>query len=154
MFRHILNRSVLLPLPRPEVFEFFSEAGNLERITPPELRFQILTPLPILMKAGTRIDYRLRLYGIPLLWKTQITRWEPPVEFIDEQIEGPYAEWVHYHHFAEISPKETRMVDRVTYRLPWSPLGELAFPLVRAQLARIFNYRRQKVRQAIQRQWR
>jgi ligand-binding SRPBCC domain-containing protein len=101
------------------------------------------------MEAGTRIDYRLRLYGVPLTWKTRITLWAPEREFIDEQIAGPYAEWVHHHLFWEVRADLTLMEDRVRYRLPWPPWGEVAWPLVRAQLGRIFRYRRRRILQEL-----
>jgi ligand-binding SRPBCC domain-containing protein len=145
MVRHQLITSMSLSLSRARVFAFFSDAGNLEKITPPELHFRILTPLPIQMRAGARIIYRLRLYGIPLTWVTEITRWHPPEDFIDEQRAGPYALWIHRHIFREDGKGNTSIEDRVDYALPFYPLGETAFPLVRWQLRRIFNYRQQMV---------
>jgi ligand-binding SRPBCC domain-containing protein len=138
-----------LPLSRGRIFDFFSDARNLEKITPPELHFRILTPLPIQMGAGTRINYRLRLYGIPLHWKTEITRWHPPEEFIDEQRAGPYALWIHRHLFREEGKEKTLIEDRVDYSLPLYPLGQMALPLVRWQLRRIFTYRQQRVRRLL-----
>lgn len=135
-----LETETFLPATIDEVFRFFANAENLERITPPELAFQILTPTPIVMEEGTVIDYRLRLFGVPFRWRTQITRWQPNNQFIDEQIQGPYSKWTHLHSFAE-SAEGTRMTDRVEYRLPLQPAGTVALPLVRRQLDRIFRYR-------------
>jgi ligand-binding SRPBCC domain-containing protein len=137
---------VTLERPLDLVFEFFSNAGNLEAITPPELRFEILTPQPIAMCQGARIDYRLRLYGVPFRWRTAITAWEPGRRFVDEQISGPFALWVHEHRFEAPTPTSTRIRDEVRYALPLEPLGRLAHPLVRAKLDRIFSYREERVR--------
>jgi ligand-binding SRPBCC domain-containing protein len=139
---HRLERSQLIPRPLPEVFPFFADAANLERLTPRFLRFQIETPQPIEMRAGTRIDYRLSLLGLPVRWRTRISSWEPPHRFSDDQERGPYALWHHVHEFEAVG-EHTRMRDRVDYRLPFGPLGALARALwVRGTLERIFDYRR------------
>jgi ligand-binding SRPBCC domain-containing protein len=141
---HVLRTELMLPRPRAEVFSFFAAAENLERITPPELRFSILTASPVRMGAGALIDYRLQLLGVPFSWRTRITEWRPPYLFTDEQQRGPYRSWVHTHSF-EVVPGGTLVRDVVRYRLPLFPLGELALPVVRAQLARIFGYRRRQL---------
>lgn len=129
-----------LALPRERVFPFFAAATNLEQITPPELKFRVVTPLPIEMKEGTLITYRLSLHGIPFKWLTRISVWNPPYEFVDEQLEGPYRQWIHRHTFTERGD-ETHMEDVVDYALPFYPFGEVAAPLVAAQVRRIFDHR-------------
>jgi ligand-binding SRPBCC domain-containing protein len=135
---------LFLPRPLETVFPFFADAGNLESITPPWLRFQILTPLPISMRAGTLIEYRLRLHGIALRWQTEITAWEPPYRFVDEQRRGPYRKWIHEHTFSgNCSGSEMR--DFVRYIVPGGWLADSLF--VRRQVRRIFEYRARKLRE-------
>jgi ligand-binding SRPBCC domain-containing protein len=131
------------------VFSFFAKAENLERITPPELRFHVVTPYPIALAAGATIDYRLKLFAIPFGWQSVITEWDPPRAFTDEQARGPYALWIHRHAF-EPSASGTAVRDRVRYRLPFGFLGDLAHPLVERQLSRIFDYRRRAVEAAFE----
>lgn len=140
-----LERRQLIARPLVEVFSFFADAANLERITPGFLGFQILTPQPICIQTGTLIDYRLRLFGVPLRWRTRIELFEPPLCFIDMQVRGPYRLWRHSHEFAN-APGGTLMIDRVDYQLPLGPLGRLAHAaFVRSTLARIFDFRYQAV---------
>ncbi|MCU0572348.1 MAG: SRPBCC family protein [Syntrophobacteraceae bacterium] len=141
---HELRTSVIIPLPIEAVFGFFGDASNLERITPPELSFRIITPQPVEMRAGTLIDYRLRLFGFPIPWKTRISLWEPPCRFVDEQLSGPYRTWIHQHLFTRAGER-TLMEDVVTYQLPFQPFGELAHTLVRLELDRIFRFRRHSI---------
>ena len=141
---HTLTTSLRLPLARDQGFVFFAEATNLERITPPELGFTIVTPQPIHLSEGTRIDYRLRLFGIPFPWQTEIQCWDPPEVFVDVQRRGPYKHWVHTHRFRE-EQGATIIEDEVQYALPYAPLGELMYPLVRLQLHRIFRYRQHAI---------
>ncbi|MEZ5316387.1 MAG: SRPBCC family protein [Vicinamibacterales bacterium] len=148
--RHHLTARLELPLPLDRVFRFFGAAENLQRITPPELGFRILTPLPIEMRPGALIDYRIRLFGLPLRWRTEITEWDPPHRFVDIQLRGPYREWTHTHTF-EPTPdgRGTIIHDHVQYQLPLTPLGDLAWPIVRLQLRRIFAYRERATRQQL-----
>jgi ligand-binding SRPBCC domain-containing protein len=143
---HILERHQRVELPIEEAFAFFGDARNLERITPPLLRFQVMTPEPIEMGVGTLIEYRLRLHRVPVRWRTRITAWEPPRRFVDAQIKGPYSLWEHTHTFEEDGSGATIIEDRVRYSIPFGPLGELANRLlVRRDLRQIFDYRRDAV---------
>lgn len=145
---HHLSARLEVPLAIDQVFAFFAKAENLERITPPELKFRILTPGPIAMAPGTLIDYQLQLFVARFKWRTLIEVWEPPHRFVDVQLRGPYREWVHTHRF-EPSPAGTVILDDVRYRLPLSPVGDLALPVVKLQLARIFGFRARAVRQLL-----
>ena len=137
---YVLEREVRVPGTAKEVFTFFAAAENLERITPPELGFGIRSPLPIAMRSDALIDYTIKLYGIPMKWRTEITKWDPPTSFEDTQISGPYAKWVHTHCFLEDSGSTT-IQDRVAYALPFGFLGRIVHPLIARQLKRIFDYR-------------
>lgn len=138
----ILERVQIIPRPRAEVFAFFEDAHNLERITPPFLRFRVLTPPPIAMAEGTLIDYRLGLFGVPLRWRTRIESYVPGESFVDVQLRGPYRLWRHTHTFEDV-PGGTKMTDRVEYEIPLGPLGAAARAIfVRRTLDRIFDYRR------------
>jgi ligand-binding SRPBCC domain-containing protein len=141
---HVLERSQLLPRPPGEAFELFADACNLEAITPPLLHFRMVSPAPIEMRVGTLIRYRLRLHGFPIDWLTRIDEWEPGLRFVDSQLAGPYRLWHHTHEF-EPHALGTLMRDTVHYALPLWPLGELALPLVRRDLRRIFDHRHAKV---------
>ena len=133
-----LTNELWLPQPPAEVFPFFADASNLERLTPPSLRFRILTPPPIEMAVGTLIDYRIRLRGIPMRWQSEITEWEPPHRFVDEQRRGPYRQWIHEHTF---TPQDggTLAVDIVQYAVLGGVTIQRLF--VAPELRRIFDYR-------------
>ncbi len=145
MSEHILNRLQTINLPRDQVFDFFADAGNLERITPPALKFQIISPQPIEIRKGALIDYRLRMRGIPISWQTEISVWDPPYEFVDQQLRGPYRQWIHRHTFTAVGPSETVMEDEVRYRLPFEPVGDIFHFIVRRELDQIFDYRQRVV---------
>jgi len=137
-----LEQSQFVPKAREEVFSFFADPSNLERITPAFLHFHILTPRPIPMKPGTLIDYQLRLCGVPFRWKARIETFEPATYFTDIQLSGPYRRWHHRHEFVEVAGG-TEMKDIVDYELPLGPLGVAArWLIVRHALDRIFDYRR------------
>jgi ligand-binding SRPBCC domain-containing protein len=137
-----LHRSTFVARPRSEVFEFFSDPGNLELLTPPWLRFRILSPRPMEMRPGLRIDYRIRLHGLPLRWRSEITVWEPPARFVDEQLRGPYRRWIHEHRFVE-RDGGTEVVDLVRYAVPGGRWVERF--LVAPDLLRIFDHRQMRI---------
>lgn len=140
---HEFKSELWLPRPPEEVFPFFGNAANLDAITPPWLGFRILTPLPIVMREGTLIDYRLRVHGLPLRWRTRITAWQPPHRFADEQLRGPYRQWIHEHTF-ERSNGGTLACDHVRYSIPFDWLVHRW--LVRPDIEKIFQFRAQALR--------
>ena len=131
-----------LPRPRPEVFQFFSEARNLETLTPPWLNFEVLTPAPIVLRPGTLIDYRIRIHRIPIRWRTEILEWNPPHRFVDVQLRGPYHLWHHTHTFEE-RDGGTLCRDKVRYRPRGGALINWLF--VRRDVERIFAFRRDRM---------
>jgi len=142
---HRLERRQRLERPADEVFGFFAEADNLERITPPWLRFEVRRTEPAQMGAGTLIHYRLRLHGLPLRWTSRIEQWRPGHSFVDRQLRGPYRIWHHRHTFTP-DGDGTLIGDEVHYALPFGRIGELAHPLfVKHDLERIFDYRQTAV---------
>ena len=149
MTAHWIEREQRLSRPVADVFAFFAEARNLERITPRWLSFRVQTPEPIAMRVGTLIDYRLRLHGVALSWTTRIEEWEPEVAFVDRQVAGPYALWRHHHTF-RAAGGGTIVADRVDYALPFGRLGDLAHQLfVRRDLERIFAHRHEAAARAL-----
>ncbi|MDQ6785717.1 MAG: SRPBCC family protein [Acidobacteriota bacterium] len=150
MAEHILTRKLTLYLPIAQVFEFFADAGNLERITPSELNFKIITPQPIDIKKGVLIDYQLKLRGLPITWKTEISEWNPPRLFVDQALKSPYKQWIHRHTFTVIETNKTLIEDEVRYRLPLEPFGDAAHWFVRRELNYIFDYRQKIVAEILQ----
>jgi hypothetical protein len=139
-----------LPAPRGEVFAFFSDPANLEALTPPWLRFEVLTPRPLPRGEGALFDYRIRVRGLPIRWRTLIEVFVPGERFTDRQIAGPYALWHHTHRFEDLPPSATmpsggtRMTDTVRYRVGWGIAGRILTALwVRGDVARIFEFRKQ-----------
>jgi len=140
---HLLERSQRVGVPAERAFDFYADARNLEPMTPPWLHFQVTTPGPIAMGAGTLLDYRMRLHGVPIRWQTRIETWERPLRFTDTQVRGPYLLWEHTHWFEPDGEGACTMHDRVRYAIPYGRLGELAHRLfVRRDLERIFDFRR------------
>ena len=143
---HTLHREQRLPGAPADVFPFFADARNLEAITPPLLRFEVVTPGDIAMGVGTLIQYRLRLRGVPASWLTSIQAWDPPHRFVDQQVRGPYALWHHTHEFADDGAGGTLMTDTVRYAIGFGPFGELAHRLfVRRDVETIFDFRREAI---------
>lgn len=142
----IISRETSVNKPIEEVFTFFTKAENLNIITPPELKFKITTPLPIDMKKGTLIDYKIKLNGIPFKWKTEITDWSPPYRFVDTQLRGPYRIWIHEHEF-ESHDSKTIVKDTVSYLPPGWVLEPVIHRLaVKKKLEHIFDYRMEKIK--------
>ncbi len=132
--------------PLEEVFEYFADAGNLEQITPPWLKFQILTEQPIEMKSGALIDYQLKIHYVPIRWRTEITEWSPPNQFVDQQLRGPYKRWYHTHYFYA-DDNGTKVVDDVHYIVRGGSIIHRLF--VKNDLFKIFNYRQEILEQVL-----
>jgi len=141
-----LTARTLVRRPLPDVFAFFADCRNLEALTPPELRFRILTPDAHEVREGLRIDYQLRIWGIPFQWQSLISAWEPGRRFVDEQTRGPYRRWHHEHRF-EAAGDGTIVTDQVDYSVPG---GAIAHLVVRPQLMRIFRYRAERLAELLE----
>ncbi len=137
---YLIEADQWIPLTPAEIFSFYGDPFNLERITPPWLQFRVVTPLPIEMQEGLKLDYRLKLHGLPVKWQSLISAWEPPHRFVDQQVIGPYRRWYHEHLFQELEGG-TRVIDRVTYAVPGGRLINRFF--VQPDLMKIFRYRRE-----------
>lgn len=147
MKTHSLIRKTIINKPLEEVFHFFSQAENLNALTPPELQFKILTPLPIKMKEGTIIDYKIKLNGIPFTWKTEINKWQENEYFIDQQIKGPYKIWHHKHSFKSLVGA-TEMTDEVNYLSPgWLVEPIIQYLFIKRKVESIFDYRNTKLKE-------
>ena len=133
-----LRKTIWLPQPRAKVFEFFSNAGNLDCLTPAWLNFAILTPASSKMKQGSLLDYRLRIRGIPIRWQSEIAVWVPPHRFVDRQTKGPFSLWIHEHTF-EDRDNGTVVGDNVEYAVPGGRIVQKF--LVAPDIERIFKYR-------------
>ena len=143
----MLRREQRLEAPPAAVFPFFADARNLEAITPPLLRFRLLTPDPISMGVGTFLQYALRLRGVPVRWDTLIQEWEPPHRFVDVQVRGPYRLWHHTHELVALDGgSATLMRDTIRYAIGFGALGEIARrALVVRDLEAIFAFRAERV---------
>lgn len=139
---HVLRTSVVLEHSREDLFAFFSDAFKLEEITPPWLRFRILTPAPIRIRQGALLDYSIQLHRIPIRWRTEISSWDPPYSFTDRQIRGPYRLWEHLHTFETVA-EGTLATDEVRYRVPGGRV--VNWLLVQRDLERIFQFRHQRM---------
>jgi ligand-binding SRPBCC domain-containing protein len=142
MKEFIFEAETCVPRPRSEVFPFFAEARNLQTLTPPWLKFEVLTPLPIISRPGALIDYRITVHGLPIRWRTEIAEWDPPHRFVDVQLSGPYTLWHHTHTFEE-RDGGTLCLDRVRYRPHGGALVHWLF--VRRDVERIFQYRQRRL---------
>ena len=145
---HTMTRTTRLAYPLDRVFDFFSHAENLEAITPPWIGFRTLTPPPIQMDEGAIIEYAIKLHGFPMRWVSRIEQWNPPHQFVDVQVRGPYRLWEHTHTFEPVEGG-VEMTDMVRYSLPLGPLGALANLLVARDLRSIFDYRASRIERLI-----
>jgi ligand-binding SRPBCC domain-containing protein len=139
---HQLVRETIINQPLHIVFDFFSKAENLNLLTPPDMNFKIITPLPIQIHQGKLIDYRIKVNGIPFKWQTEITVWQPPHKFVDTQKRGPYHTWIHQHYFEARGDNATFMRDTVDFQSPGWFLEPLIHHLfIEKKVKVIFDYR-------------
>jgi len=142
-----LEREQIVPRPVEETFRFFADPRNLKDLTPAALHFRFAKEPPAMLAAGMVLDYRIRLYGIPVNWRTRIDIWEPPSRFVDSQLRGPYSSWRHTHTFEDAGGERTRVRDSVEFALPMGPLGAIAYRLfVARSLKRIFDFRAERLK--------
>jgi ligand-binding SRPBCC domain-containing protein len=139
----VLERTQVLPRPPEDVFRFFAETRNLQTITPGWLHLRVVEA-PERLERGSLIRYRLRLFGIPIRWKTEIVEWREPRAFTDVQLQGPYPLWIHTHRFTPTADG-TEVYDAVRYRVPGGPAAGLVQMIVGRWLDSIFDYRRRKL---------
>ena len=143
----IFERTTIVEAPAETVWAFFSDPANLAKITPPSMGFEIVSSPGRALQAGDRIDYRIRIAGLPVRWRTLISDWDPPRSFTDEQEKGPYRRWTHRHTFQPMDDGKVLVTDRVEYELPLGVVGRLAGGFwVRRQLRKIFDYRSEIIR--------
>tara|TARA_B100000700_G_scaffold67699_1_gene74883 strand:+ start:1348 stop:1857 length:510 start_codon:yes stop_codon:yes gene_type:complete len=153
MRNYSLKTSQSFELDQNEVFDFFSKPENLERITPPNLKFKIITQSPIKMGKGQLIDYKIKISYIPMKWRTLISDYNPPHSFIDSQVKGPYSTWIHSHDF-RYEDGTTIVTDTVVYRPPFYFIGDIANKIyIRTMLNKIFNYRFNKIAEIFQKKY-
>jgi ligand-binding SRPBCC domain-containing protein len=147
MKSHCLTHVTTIAKPIEDVFDFFSKAENLNELTPPELDFEIITPLPVNMQKGSLLDYRIKLNGIRFNWKTEISAWEPPYRFVDKQLKGPYVLWIHEHRFKALNNHLTEMTDTVHYLSPGWLLEPLVHHLfVKKKVEATFKFRKEMLK--------
>jgi ligand-binding SRPBCC domain-containing protein len=147
--KHLFEQEQLVRRARGEVFAFFADPANLERLTPDSLRFEIRSPQPIAMRSGATIEYQISLFGLKFRWRTLIESFDPESGFVDIQTKGPYRSWRHSHGFSD-APGGTLVRDRVEYELPFGPFGEIVGRLfVERQIRRIFDYRRAAIEEVL-----
>ena len=142
---HSLKREATVPGTLASVFEFFNRPENLEQLTPGHLKFDMLTPSPVTMHNGAVFDYTIGLFGLPMRWTSIITNYDPPHQFVDIQLKGPYAYWHHKHGFESCSAG-VRVTDDIHYEIGYSLLGRgVLRPIVQRQLESIFDFRAQAI---------
>ena len=146
---HEFKEKQFIDLPIEEVFNYFSNPSNLQKITPKYLNFKIKNNPPFIMKKGQLFEYRLRVRGIPITWISLISSYDPPYSFIDEQIKGPYSSWHHTHLFKEENGG-TVIIDEVKYTLPLGLIGKIVNLIwVKKDLDKIFQYRQKIIEKTL-----